>query len=176
MDRKEFLRGCAGGLCACAAAVCMPVAANAAEAAKPDDWRLPFVKDRYAKLLDILAQRMGKEAESAALQELGAFCAEQSFGPQAAKYRGDLEGFIKFFSNGPSSVVRNGDVITQTFDPKGPCPCAFNKSTTPDLVCDCSIGWSRHIWSTVLGRTPQVTLKESVLRDGKRCVFEVRTA
>ena len=41
MNRKEFLKNCACGLCSCAAAgLIAPESAPAAEAKAPDDWRL----------------------------------------------------------------------------------------------------------------------------------------
>jgi hypothetical protein len=45
---------------------------------------------------------------------------------------------------------------------------------TPPVVCNCSLGWHKGTWETVTGRKVRVSLKESVLRGGKRCVFEVQ--
>ena len=179
MDRKEFLRGCAGGLCACAAAACLPGVAGAADAAKPEDWRLPFVKQRYAKLLEILAQRMGEDGASQALQDLGSFCASQH-DEATVKFRGDVEGYRKFVGGHGSTVAYDAGrrVYTTTYDPGGHCPCPFagEAGKTPGLMCDCSVGWVRHSWTIVLGREPKVALKETLLRGGKVCSFEVTPA
>jgi hypothetical protein len=62
MNRKEFLKNCACGLCTCAAAgLIAPESAPGAEARASDDWRWPFVKSRYAKLLEILSTRMDEK-------------------------------------------------------------------------------------------------------------------
>jgi len=51
MNRKEFLKNCVCGLCSCAAVgLIAPESAPGADVKAPDDWRLPFVKQRYAKL------------------------------------------------------------------------------------------------------------------------------
>ena len=58
MNRKEFLKNCACGLCTCAAAgLIAPESASGAETKAPENWRLPFVKERYAKPLCILSSR-----------------------------------------------------------------------------------------------------------------------
>jgi hypothetical protein len=175
MDRKEFLKGCATGLCACAAA-CIPVAAGAAEAAKPEDWRLPFVKQRYAKLLEILSQRMGNEGASGALQELGSFCASQR-DEITNKFRGNVDGFRKFLGENGSTASYDAErgVYTLVYDPGSACPCSFagEVGKTPSVMCDCSVGWARHTWEIVLEREPKVELKETFLRGGKVCKFEI---
>jgi hypothetical protein len=38
---------------------------------------------------------------------------------------------------------------------------------------NCALGWQRHTWETLLQRPVKVELKESVLRGGRRCVFEI---
>ena len=38
----------------------------------------------------------------------------------------------------------------------------------PAYFCDCSVGWQKEIYESVLGKTVDVVLKESVLRGGKR--------
>jgi len=180
MDRKEFLKSCAGGLCACAAAcLTAPTEASAADAAKPDDGRLQFVKKRYAKLLACFEQRMDKTQMAAALQDLGAFCASQN-DQKISKYRGDIEGYIRSFAQGSMSVVHDNarNIITATYSPGADCSCPFNSVVhkTPAIECECSVGWARHNWGVVMGSEPIVELRESVLRGGKRCVFEIRPA
>jgi hypothetical protein len=175
MDRKEFLKGCVTGVCACAAA-CLPKTAFAADTQK-DDWRLPFVKQRYAKLIKVLGQRMDDKALSASLQELGEFCAAQD-DEKMAKFRGDPDGYCMEIEKHGTAVTRDkaNNVYTTSFDPKGSCGCPLNGEKTPGAVCECSIGWTRHTWTTVLGKAPKVVLKESVLRGGKVCKVEVTAA
>ena len=180
MDRKEFLKACTGGLCACAVASLPTAAAAASEAPpKPDDWRLPFVKQRYAKLLSVLSQKMDEPALSAALQEMGAFCASQR-DAEMSKFAGDLDGFCKAMSKGQTTITRDDvhKVYTSTYSPGSDCFCPFNSvaAKTPGVECECSVGWTRHTWGIVLQKKPKVVLKESVLRGGKACTFEITPA
>ena len=179
MNRKQFLRNCACGLCACAAAGLPGTAAlSAAETAKSEDWRLPFVRKRYARLLDILSRRMEGDALHETLFELGAYCS--GLGDETImKFRGNLEGYRQAVKQSASgdSITYDWDkrLITMASDERTDCFCPlisrFNH--TPQVACHCSIGWQQHAWETLLQRPVRVELKESVLRGGKRCVFEI---
>jgi hypothetical protein len=177
MDRKEFLRGCATGLCACAAA-CLPKAASAADAPK-EDWRLPFVKQRYAKLLASLGERVDGKALAESLQEMGAFCASQN-DDKTRKFAGDVDGFCKEMIKNGLAIARDdaNGVYTVAYDPHGDCFCPFNSlaAKTPGTMCECSLGWARHNWGIVLQKEPKVALLETVLRGGKVCKFEITPA
>lgn len=175
MDRKQFLKACTGGLCGCAVAA-LPVPANASDAPKPEDWRLGFVKRRYAKLLATLSRKMDEAALSASLQDLGAFCASES-DDQTAKFKGDLDGYC-------SELAKNGTIVTRD-DTRGVytaagtpvsdcfCPLASVGVKTPGVMCECSVGWTKHNWDIVLQRQTRVAIKESVLRGGKICAMEI---
>jgi hypothetical protein len=173
MDRKEFLRGCATGLCACAAAG-LPKAA--AEAPKPEDWRLPFVKRRYAKLLATLGEKVDGQALATSLQAMGDYCASES-DDKTRKFAGDPDGYVAEIAKYGSTVTHDAarKVYVQTYDPKGDCFCPFNSlaTKTPGVMCECSVGHTQHAWSIVLGKETKVVLKEAVLRGGKVCRFEI---
>ncbi len=177
MDRKQFLKACTGGLCACAAA-CLPKAANAADAPK-EDWRIPFVRQRYAKLLTSLGERVDGEALTASLQEMGNFCASQG-DDKTKTFAGDLDGFCQEITKNGLVVARDdaNKLYTVTYDPHGDCFCPFNSlaAKTPGTMCECSVGWTRHNWGIVLEKEPKVTLLESVLHGGKICKFEINAA
>ena len=177
MDRKEFLRTCAGGLCACTAA-CLAAPAAAAEAAVSEDWRLPFVKRRYAKLLEILSDKMDEAQLSTTLHELGGYCS--SLGNQTLeKYRGNVDGYAEFIRKSASGDIitydREKSVVTMTTEVRPDCFCPLNgvAAKTPGVVCSCSLGWQQHTWEKVLQKTVRVELVEAVLRGGKRCTFKI---
>ena len=178
MDRKEFLRTCAGGLCACTAA-CLAAPAAAAEVAKPEDWRLPFVKKRYAKLLEILSDKMDEAQLSTTLHELGAYCSSLG-GQTLEEYRGNVDGYAEFIRKSASGDIitydREKGVVTMTTDERADCFCPLNgvAAKTPGAVCNCSLGWQQHTWETLLQEKVRVELKESVLRGGKHCTFEIQ--
>ena len=180
MNRKQFLRNCASGLCACAA-IALPGTAGlpANEATKSEDWRLPFVRKRYARMLEILSRRMGEGALNETLFELGAFCS--GLGDETIlKFRGNLEGYRQAVKQSVSgdNITFDWDegVITMASDERTDCFCplisCFNH--TPQVACNCSLGWQQHTWETLLQKPVKVELKESVLRGARRCVFQIR--
>ena len=174
MDRKEFLKSCAGGLCACAAA-CVPAVAGDT----PEDWKIPFVRKRFAKLIVILQQRMGDKETAAALEDLGEFCAAQN-DDRLANLRGNVDGFRKLLADGGVSVAFDAarNVYTQSYNPGADCFCPFASVTakTPGAMCNCSTGNTRHAWTMVLGKAPRVELKEAFLRGDKACTWEITPA
>jgi hypothetical protein len=173
MDRKEFFRTCAAaGLCACSGSLA------AAETPNQEDWRLRFVKERYAGLLHILSGRMDAQNLNAILHDEGAYCASL-WDQTVVKHRGDFDGFCKLLKQGISgdevSWDREKGVITMTSPEREDCFCPLNSrhQNTPAVVCNCSLGWQQHTWETFLQKKVRVEIKETVLRGGKKCVFEI---
>ncbi len=179
MNRIEFLKTCAGGLCACAA-FGAPAAAiaesTAPEVPKAEDWRLQFIKQRYAKLLENLEGRVGERNLNEILQQQGRFCASKVEIVQ--KHKGDIDGFIQTITREWKQEItydREHGVITAAGPEAKECFCPLiDGRYTPKSACDCSLGWTQYAYETVLGKPVQVELKESLLRGGKRCVFVVR--
>lgn len=179
MNRTEFLRSCSGGLCACIVAPGVSAGASAAsDAAGPEDWRLRFVRRRYAKLIGILSAKMDQKALDEVLHELGSYCS--STDARLSQYRGDVEGYcahLKQTASGDDVAVdRERNIITVTSPARADCFCPWIsvENQTPAVVCNCSLGWQQATWEAVTGKKVQVELKESALRGGRRCVFEVR--
>jgi len=178
VNRSEFLRSCSGGLCACVVAGdAMTTPASAADTAPPEDWRLRFVKSRYAKLIGLLSGKLDEKALNLVLSDLGAYCS--STDPRLAQFRGDFEGYRAHIQKSASgdevTFDRERALITVTSPERADCFCPLisTESHTPDVVCNCSLGWQKATWETVTGKKVRAELKESVLRGGKRCVFEV---
>ena len=181
MNRKQFLKNCAGGVCACVTAGAMVSAgASAAETTPTEDWRLGFIRRRYARLIEILSRRMDEQTLNETLHDLGSYCSTTDKKMQS--YRGDFEGYRKHLKQTASgddvTYDRSRGVITVASPERTDCFCPLIslQNKTPDVVCNCSLGWQQRTWETVLGKKVQVELKESVLRGGKRCVFEVRVS
>jgi len=181
MNRAEFLKTYACGLCGCAAiGVLTPDSLSSAETpAAPhpaEDWRFQFIRQRYAKLLENLANRVGTPALTEILQQQGRYCA--SLADVVVRNKGDIDGYIQTvtrewkqeitYDRARGVIIAAGPEVKECF-----CPL-IDKGRTPKSACDCSIGWTQYAYETVLGKKVQVELKESLLRGGKRCVFEVR--
>ncbi len=180
MNRKDFLKNCACGVCSCAAVgtIAPNVSSAAEEAPKPEDWRFQFVKRRYAKLLENLSAKVDAKTLDEILVLEGSFCAS-GYG-LAQQYKGDVEGFIKEFREKTKHEIsydREKGVLEVVDPEKKECFCPLvDGKYTPAIACNCSVGWHKQTWETVLGKKVNVTLKESLLRGGKRCAFTVTIA
>src|SRR5512142_2352018 len=133
MHRKDFLKACTGALCGCAAAVAP------ARAAEPDDWRLPWVKERHAELLKALSQRMNESELAAALEQVGDFCARRR-DDMVKPFAGDPAGFCREISKGHHQARHDpvSKVSTVVFTPDGDCYCPLNGVgyKTPGTACN----------------------------------------
>ena len=177
MNRTEFLKTCAGGLCGCAAvSLLTPAKLPATEKPPAEDWRVQFVKQRYARLLENLGGRVSDQTLSEILQQQGRYCG--STAEMARKHEGDIDGFIQTITREWKQEItydRAKGVITAAGPETKECFCPLiDTRYTPQSACNCSLGWTQFVYETVLGKKVQVALKESVLRGGKRCVFEIR--
>jgi hypothetical protein len=177
MNRKQFLKNCACTLCSCAAVgVISPAGATAAENPPPENWRLGFVKKRYAKLIEILAGKMDDATLNEILRQLGYDCASNY--SVLRKHKGDVDGFIREFkkqTNEDIAYDREKGIVTIVSPERTECTCPLiAKNLTSSKVCNCSLGWQQCAYETLLGKKVQVELTESVLGGGKRCCFQVR--
>ncbi len=176
MNRKEFLKSCACGLCTCAAAsLFSPAALPAAEAATPQDWRLQFINKQYTKLLELLSDRIDKKVFNEILVELGRNCSNSI--PWLKQYRNDPDGYfkeLKKWTNEDATYDREKGIITITSAEQTTCGCPLiGQGRPPAIVCNCSLGNQQQTFETVLGKKVRVEIKESVLRGGKHCTFEI---
>jgi predicted ArsR family transcriptional regulator len=176
MNRKQFLSDCACALCSCAAAGLITQNAAAEETKPAEDWRLPFVKQRYAKLIEILAGKVDEATLTEILRQLGYSCASGYW--LIKQHKGDVDGFIREFkkqANEDITYDREKGIVTVVGPERTECFCPLiQKNLTSAKVCNCSLGWQQCTYETLLGRKVQVQLTESVLRGGKRCCFQIR--
>lgn len=187
MERREFIQSCGVGLCSCAVASLFASAASAATerptpsttpppTPPPEDRRIRFAQDRYAKLLDALAVRLDPATLSAAIEEVGSFCAGSS--TMVTTFAGKPDDFLATIREKWHADARYdaaSDTVALAFAPMKECPCGLVKAgVTPATMCQCSIGWQRRAFETVFQRQATVALKGSMLRGNDRCSFEIK--
>jgi len=179
MNRKQFLKNCACGLCSCAAVGLLASTSPAADEAEPrEDWRFPFIRQRYAKLFEILSAKLSDAELTETLRQLGAYCASK--GQLIQKHKGDIDGYIREFQklSGDEIVYdREKRIITVTGAERGGCFCPLvDRKLMSKKMCDCSLGWQQYAFQTLLGKKVKVELKESVLRGSRRCAFRIHVS
>ena len=132
-------------------------------------------------MLQILSERMGASELKRTLFDLGAFCASK-FDSFLIEHRDDFDGLCKRIKQGASGDEvtwdREKGIIRMVSPERSDCYCPLvsRHQNTPPAVCDCSLGWQQHAWETFTQKKVRVEMKETVLRGGKRCVFEIHVS
>ena len=182
MDRRDLLKQtCGMGLCACAASALMAQASQAAETPQDADrqikrlqWWQDHTRKQFAKLWTLLESHLDEKTRLNLIEQLGRNCA--SMLGWAKEFKGNPEGFFQRMKERQGeelSFDKEKGIITIT-TPERDCVCGLVKNkVTPAYFCQCSIGWQKETYETILGKKVEVELKESVLRGSKRCVFKV---
>lgn len=138
-------------------------------------WKLDFAQKRFAKFIEILESTLDEATFQDVIERLGCECSAMiGF---IREHRGDVEGYFEEIRQrwGEEAEFDREKGIIRVVTPERECVCPLvNSQLTPGCICDCSLGWQKQTYETILGRPVAVELKESALRGSKRCVFEVR--
>ena len=181
MKRIEFLKsGCTIGICSCMGFPFFAksnLLAESGSVTEEKDWRIGFMQRRFAEFLNTLNTALDRQRRDEILEELGRSCAEESL-DEINKFRNNPEDFLEEAKKvWLDSFEYNRDEKTiHLYGKKGlGCGCPFaEKSLTPEVLCNCSIGYTKGEFEILLGKPVDVAIEESVLRGGERCAVEIR--
>jgi len=177
MQRRQFLKNAgAAGLCSCM--VARVFASDPTTPAKPapaEDWRIGFAKQRYSKLLTLVATRVDEKTFQEIVEAVGSFCSESGF---SKKFAGQLEAYLAEMENRWGAKTSYDDatqMVQVSFQPESKdCGCPLmGKGLVPAAACQCSVGSMRRSFATVTGHDVIVELKESLLQGGQKCSFAI---
>jgi hypothetical protein len=175
MNRKEFLKNACGlGVCGCVLGVLDPAEALAAAQTQAPDQRLAFARYQVSKMVGFMAADTTAPACAKILENTGRECAR--LGGLSAAFKGDPDGYFaaarKNWGTEFTWDKEKGIITVAVAEGECGCPLVDNKRTLP-FFCNCSVGYQKESFETVLGRPVQAVLKASKLGGSKRCVFEV---
>jgi hypothetical protein len=187
LNRRQMIGGtCGMGLCSCLGAI-LPGGEAIAEEAKPDmsidqikeqnrklSWWADHSKKQLTELWRQLEPHLDEKKRNDIIEQLGRNCA-RSLG-WAKKYKGDPEGFFKHMKqSGNEDITYDKEHgIISVVGPEHDCVCGMvNSKITPAYFCNCSKGWQKETYETILGKQVDCEIVESVLYGGKRCVFKI---
>jgi predicted hydrocarbon binding protein len=140
-------------------------------------WRLDLLQRRFARLIEILDSTLDEETLRGIIEGLGRYCSGAIGFIQ--EHEGDVEGYFEEIRQRwgeEAEFDRERGVIT-VVTPERECVCPLVcGQAVPASFCDCSLGWQKQTYETILGKPVEVELKESALRGSKRCVFEIRVS
>ncbi|MCE5342922.1 MAG: hypothetical protein LLF96_04940 [Eubacteriales bacterium] len=137
-------------------------------------WWLEHSQKQTAKLWEMLGDHLDEATQSAMLEQLGRNCA-MNFG-KAQQYVGNPEGFFQFMHEHSGETIRYdreaGTITVITAERDCDCRLVNSRHIAP-IYCNCSLGWQKQTYETILGRKVDVKIVESVIRGSKRCVFHI---
>jgi predicted ArsR family transcriptional regulator len=177
MKRSEFLKA-AGvmGFCCCAGAAGLAQS----PAAKPSDTpevnelrrKLDFMQKRIARLIQALEEPTRKKV----LETMGRECARE-FGHLTGRFKGKPKEFLeearRIWMDKADYDEKAGTI--RVMDRPGNCTCAFVRiGLTPPEFCQCSVGWQKEAYATILGKPMDAEIESSVLRGDERCAFRMQ--
>ena len=182
MDRKNFFKkACLYGICSCAGfsfvANSQVFAATQTKVGNETDWKIDFVQARFSKLIEILNSTVSEETKNKILENLGRECSQESKG-NFEKFKGNLEGFLKniqesyaqkaSYDNDKKEITIVGIKTDSCF-----CPFVDLKKMSKDF-CNCTLGWQKETFKTILGQEVSVNIDASVLRGGESSNFTIK--
>jgi len=169
------------GICGCAG-VTFLTNSELYENPEPDceegpDWQMKFVKARFSKLTDLLDKNVDKNSKSRILENLGREGARQGFF-HIRNYIGQIDKFLVTISGEWAEKAiydkeKNEIKIIGKSSEKSGCPFVDQLKKSGDF-CNCSLGWQKEAFKTILGENVDARVDESVLQGGKSCNFTIR--
>ncbi|MFT3784369.1 MAG: hypothetical protein QM790_20355 [Nibricoccus sp.] len=186
MERRQFLRNAgAAGLCSCFAsrvlasdstAPTFPSAAPEKPKPSAEEKRAAFAKQRYSKLLTLVAARVDEKVFREIVEEVGRFCSDSG---SSKKFAGQLETYLADIQKRWHATTRydaETQIVQLSFQPQTKdCACPLmGKGLVPVAACRCSVGSMQRTFSAITGRNVAVELKRSILAGDENCSFEIR--
>jgi len=135
-----------------------------------------FLHDWLSSLMKNMDVQLDEESKIKVLEECGRACAERHAKSEALKSKGDLDGWLDTMKKwvGANNVQKEGNSVRVVYSK---CFCPLVGGLEPLLsktFCNCSRGWLKENFETVVGKAVDVELEDSIMRGGKECRFTVR--
>jgi hypothetical protein len=180
MDRKEFFENvCKYGACSCAGMMLLSPANLPANEDTPEekkeDWRIGFMQNRIAKLVEGMDDKLDKETMISLLEDMGRHCAKGN-SENYVKFKGDLYGYLKSIEKWVDKAEHDEEngIIKLIGKKNSSCFCPFvDISKMPKEFCNCTKGWNKETYEAIIGKQVDVRIDTTVLWGGERCSFTI---
>jgi predicted hydrocarbon binding protein len=181
MNRKEFIKtACQAGVASGAALLIAESNGGGAVSSAQEEPTMSkkekFVQDWVKTLVGNMDRQLDEGTRVRLMELSGRACARQGAINTATACKGNLDKFLVAMKKwiGEDNVRRDGNKIHLVYSK---CLCPLVQSGAEklsDTYCNCSRGWLKEMYETVLGKPVDVQLTESIKRGGKACRFIVR--
>ena len=144
-----------------------------------DKFSKGFLAGWIKTLLESMDKHLDDDTKKKILNETGSYCAQQHITEillDMHKQSKDFDDFLAKVNKqlkGTSWTKVNDSTLIVTYS-KCYCPMIELGMYRTPIQCNCSIGWLKKNLEAVLGKTVEVELVQSVLRNGNQCEFKVK--
>jgi hypothetical protein len=131
-------------------------------------------------MMDVLDRSLDEATRQRIMEACGRCCIPASTLKKACRLRQQAQGLDDLLARlnaahiGGGHLQRNGNVILATYDR---CYCGSVSAARPPFsatYCQCSCGWYRQLFETLLERPVEVVLLGSIIQGDDRCRFLIR--
>lgn len=146
------------------------------QAAQPaEDPEKGFSKEWIVAAVGNMEATLPESETIGVLEECGRRCARRGAVKTAIECAGDIDKLLAGLRGwiGEGNVRREGAEITLVYG-KCYCPNVRDVEKVPAVYCNCSRGWVREMFETVMGRPCDVALLASIKRGDPECRLVVR--
>jgi predicted hydrocarbon binding protein len=137
--------------------------------------KIKFMHNWISNLMKNMDQHMDEKEKIKLLEECGRACARIHAQKEAMKFQGQLEGWLSTMKKwvGSENIRQEEDVVHVMYSK---CYCPLVQDAPPlmsNTYCNCSRGWLKEVFDTVMENPVEVKLEDSIMKGGKQCRFSV---
>jgi len=137
--------------------------------------KIKFLHDWIANLIKNMERHLNEKQRTKLLEECGRACAKRHAQKEALKFKGDLDGWLGTMKKwvGTDNVQRDMSYVRVMYSK---CFCPLVQDAPPlmsETYCNCSRGWLREVFETVMEKPIEVKLEDSIMKGGKQCRFTI---
>lgn len=131
--------------------------------------------DWLTNLMESMDTQLEEDTKIKLLEECGRSCAKKNIKKEAWKYQGKLDDWLDKMKKwvGAKNIQKQADCIQVVYKK---CFCPLVQDIPPILTatfCNCSRGWLKEIFETVLEKPVTVEMEDSIMKGGEQCRFSV---
>jgi predicted hydrocarbon binding protein len=141
----------------------------------PVTQKAKFIHDWISNLMESMDEHLDDEEKISLLERCGRACAERHARAEALKHKGELDGWLGRFRKwvGSENVKKEGNTVQITYS-KCLCPLVQDRSPLMSKTyCNCSRGWLKEVFETVVEKPVEVKLEDSIMQGGDQCRFTI---
>jgi predicted hydrocarbon binding protein len=132
-----------------------------------------FIHNWVSNLLKIMDEHLDEKKKFSLLEECGRACAESHVKAETLKHKGSVDSWLGVLKKwvGSENVQMHNNGVRVMYS-KCLCPLVQDRaSLLSKTYCNCSRGWLKETFETVLERPVKVEIEDTIMQGCKKCRF-----